>query len=71
MIYIPEGFAHGFITLENDTRVIYQISEFYAPGAEMAIRWNDPFFNIQWPMEPQVMSEKDKTHPSLPSGYLR
>ncbi len=63
MLYIPEGFAHGFLTLEEETRVSYQISSFYAPGAEKAIRWNDPFFNIPWPVAPQVMSDKDKTHP--------
>lgn len=63
MLYIPEGFAHGFITLEDDTKVMYLISQFYAPGAEQPIRWNDPFFNIDWPMEPQVMSGKDKSIP--------
>ena len=63
LLYIPEGFAHGFITLENDTKILYFMSEFYSPGAEQAFRWNDPFFNISWPMEPQVMSEKDTLHP--------
>ena len=63
MLYIPEGFAHGFITLENETRILYLMSEFYAPVAEQPLRWNDPFFNIAWPMEPAVMSEKDKTIP--------
>lgn len=63
MLYIPEGFAHGFVTLEDDTKVLYLISEFYSPGAEQPLRWNDPFFNITWPIEPQVMSEKDKVIP--------
>ena len=63
MLYIPEGFAHGFLTQEDDTRILYFMSEFYTPGAEQALRWNDPFFNITWPVQPQVMSEKDKLHP--------
>ncbi len=63
ILYIPEGFAHGFITLENDTKVLYQMSEFYKPGAEQPLLWNDPFFNINWPMQPEVMSEKDKMNP--------
>ncbi len=63
ILYIPEGFAHGFITLEDDTEVSYQMSEFYKPGYEKGLLWNDPFFNITWPMEPQVMSPKDKVYP--------
>lgn len=70
MIYIPKGFAHGFITLANDTRILYQMSQFYAPGAEKAFRWNDPFFNIQWPIEPQVMSDKDTEHPMFQPAVL-
>ena len=63
MLYVPEGFAHGFITLEDDTEVTYQVSEFYTPGAEQGIRWDDPAFNIEWPLEPKVISEKDKIWP--------
>ncbi len=62
ILYIPEGFAHGFITLENDTEVSYQMSEFYKPGYEKGLLWNDPFFNISWPIAPVVMSDKDKTY---------
>ncbi len=70
MLYIPEGFAHGFLTLEDETRILYFMSEFYTPGAEAAMRWNDPFFNIIWPIEPAVMSEKDKLHPLFsPSSF--
>ena len=65
ILYIPEGFAHGFITLEDDTEVSYQISEFYKPGYEKGLLWNDAFFNISWPMKPVVMSEKDKNYPSF------
>lgn len=63
LLYIPEGFAHGFLTLENDTRILYFMSEYYTPGAEESLLWSDPFFNIFWPSEPQIMSEKDKQHP--------
>ncbi|PAU94012.1 dTDP-4-dehydrorhamnose 3,5-epimerase [Aliifodinibius salipaludis] len=61
MLYIPEGFAHGFITLEDETEVTYQVSEFYTPGAEKGIRWDDQSFNIDWPADPKIMSEKDKS----------
>jgi dTDP-4-dehydrorhamnose 3,5-epimerase len=60
MIYIPEGVAHGFQTLENDTEVFYQMSEFYAPEYARGVRWNDPKFNIQWPDDVRIISEKDK-----------
>ncbi|WP_187262362.1 dTDP-4-dehydrorhamnose 3,5-epimerase [Pontibacter beigongshangensis] len=62
MLYVPENFAHGFLTLEDDTDITYQVTQFYAPGAERGIRFNDPAFNIQWPIEPQIISEKDKAH---------
>ncbi|SHF43000.1 dTDP-4-dehydrorhamnose 3,5-epimerase [Mariniphaga anaerophila] len=61
MLYVPEDFAHGFITLEDNCEISYQMSEFYVPGAGETIRWNDPLFNIQWPLTPTVMSEKDKS----------
>jgi dTDP-4-dehydrorhamnose 3,5-epimerase len=59
MLYVPEDFGHGFITLEDNTEVTYQVSEFYTPGAEQGICWNDPVFNISWPESVQVISEKD------------
>ena len=59
MLYIPEGFAHGFLTLEDDTEVFYQMSEFYTPGHATGVRWNDPVFNIVWPIDVKVISEKD------------
>ncbi len=61
MLYVPEDFAHGFITLENNCEISYLMSALYVPGSGATIRWNDPLFNIQWPLEPTVMSEKDKT----------
>ena len=60
MLYVPENFAHGFQTLEDDTEVTYQVSQFYTPGSERGIRWNDPAFGIEWPIEVQVISDKDK-----------
>jgi len=65
MIYIPEDFAHGFITLEDNTEVSYLMTEFYVPGASATIRWNDPMFNIEWPLEPTFISEKDKSQPDF------
>ncbi len=63
MFYVPEGFAHGFITLEDDTEVFYQMSEFYAPECARGIRWNDPVFDIKWPADITIISEKDAQYP--------
>ena len=65
MIYIPEGFAHGFITLTDDTEVVYQMTRFYEPGSETGYRWNDPALGINWPFDPLIISEKDKYYPLL------
>ena len=65
MLFVPEGFAHGFITLEDNTDITYQVTQFYTPGSERCIRWNDPAFNIKWPMEPVVISEKDQAQPDF------
>jgi dTDP-4-dehydrorhamnose 3,5-epimerase len=62
MLYVPEGFAHGFCTLTNDVEVNYQVSQFYSPGKEKGIRWNDPLFGIQWPTSDPIISEKDAVH---------
>jgi dTDP-4-dehydrorhamnose 3,5-epimerase len=62
MLFVPGNFAHGFITLEDETEVIYQVSEFYTPGSERGIRWDDPAFKIEWPITPEIISEKDKNH---------
>ena len=59
MLYIPATFAHGFITLVDNTEVTYLISEAYAPEAARAIRWDDPEFNIKWPRPVEVISDKD------------
>jgi len=63
MLYIPEGFAHGFQTLEDHSEVFYQMSEFYAPECAEGIRWNDPEFRIQWPDNQPILSNRDKTYP--------
>lgn len=62
-LYVPEGFAHGFLTLTEVVEVTYLVSAFYAPGKEKGIRWNDPAFNIEWPVENPILSEKDASHP--------
>ena len=62
MLYVPKGFAHGFITLTDDTEAFYFIDEFYAPEYERGIRWNDPKFALQWPIQPIVVSEKDQNY---------
>ena len=61
-LYIPEGIAHGFQTLENDTIVNYQISQIFKPEFAKGIRWNDNTFKISWPMEPIVISKKDLSY---------
>jgi dTDP-4-dehydrorhamnose 3,5-epimerase len=65
MLYISEGFAHGFITLEDNTEVFYQMSEFYAPDSARGFRWNDPVFGIQWPRDVAVISERDRNYPDF------
>lgn len=64
-IYIPEGCAHGFLTLTDDTEVLYQISEFYHPECAQGVRWNDPAFNISWPHVPCIISPKDQQYPNF------
>ena len=68
-LYIPEGFAHGFQTLEDDTAVLYKVSRFYAPHHERGVRWNDPALGIQWPgpppSTPQQLTDRDRQYPLL------
>ena len=65
MLYIPEGLAHGFETLENDTEVFYQISVNYMENFAKRIRWNDQGFNIKWPIVPQIISDSDRSAPNF------
>jgi len=66
-IYIPEGFAHGLVTLEPATEVLYKVSNFYAPKNDFGILWNDPALGIEWPSvtDPTSLSAKDKVQPKL------
>jgi dTDP-4-dehydrorhamnose 3,5-epimerase len=64
-LYIPEGCAHGFLTLEENTEALYQMSEFYHPETADGVRWNDPAFGIVWPGVVQVISERDRSYPDF------
>jgi len=68
MLYVPEGFAHGFQTLEDDTEVFYQISEPYHPESARGVRWNDPAFGMEWPLEVSVISGKDASLEDFDGG---
>ena len=65
MLYVPEHFAHGFLTLADNTELFYQMSTRFAPGAARGLHWNDPEIGITWPSAPQVISEKDQNNPLL------
>ena len=69
MIYIPEGLAHGFQTLEDDTQLIYHHTEYYKPGFEAAINYADPAIGIKWPLQVTGISEKDRTHPYITNTF--
>jgi len=69
MLYIPKGFAHGFLTLTDDAEILYVVDAFYSPDYERGIRWNDPRFGLEWPMEPRVVSERDRGHPDFDESY--
>lgn len=62
-VYAPEGFAHGFQTLADESEVFYQMSEFYHPECSRGVRWDDPAFGVTWPVETLVISENDKNYP--------
>ena len=63
MLYVPENFAHGFQTLENNTEATYQVSQFYSPESERGVRYDDPVFQVEWPLPVEVISEKDIAWP--------
>jgi dTDP-4-dehydrorhamnose 3,5-epimerase len=65
MLFIPKGFAHGFLTLADDTEVFYQMSEYYVPECARGVRWDDPAFGIVWPGEVSVIAEKDRSYPDF------
>ena len=62
MLYVPEGFAHGFLTLEDNSEVFYQMSELYAPQHARGVRWNDPAFGIEWPIREPIMADRDRNY---------
>ncbi len=70
-LYVPPGVAHGFLTLEPETEVLYQISVSYEPKAAAGVRWDDPDVAIPWPAAPTVISERDATLPSLSAFRAR
>ena len=65
MLYIPEGFAHGFQTLTDNTETFYQMSGFYFPESARGVRWDDPCFNIKWPEDNRIISQKDLEYPDF------
>jgi dTDP-4-dehydrorhamnose 3,5-epimerase len=69
-LFVPKGFAHGFQTLEDDTEVFYQMSDFYAPEAARGIRWNDPLLGVAWPEDVRCISARDAACPDLHPSEL-
>jgi dTDP-4-dehydrorhamnose 3,5-epimerase len=65
MLHIPGGCAHGFLTLEDETEVFYQMSEFYNPESGRGVRWDDPAFGIEWPAHVEVISDRDRIYPNF------
>jgi dTDP-4-dehydrorhamnose 3,5-epimerase len=65
MLYVPEGFAHGYLALADDSEVLYLVTQFYTPDHEAAIRWNDPAIGIRWPIADPILSPKDAIHPDF------
>lgn len=65
LLYVPPGFAHGFQTLEDDTHVVYLMTEYYRPELSAGCRWNDPCFGIDWPIASPIISDKDRDYPDF------
>lgn len=63
MMYVPKGFAHGFITLVDNSELIYMVDEPYDAPLERGVRWNDPAFALAWPLQPTLVSDRDQAHP--------
>jgi len=64
-LFVPERFLHGFVTLENDTDVLYHMGAFYHPDAARGVRWNDPGLGIAWPVTPKVVAPRDAAYPDF------
>jgi dTDP-4-dehydrorhamnose 3,5-epimerase len=69
MLYVPKGFAHGFVTLQDDTEAFYFVDEFYSPAHERCVRWNDPHFNLEWSIAPAVISAKDANQADFDANW--
>jgi dTDP-4-dehydrorhamnose 3,5-epimerase len=69
MMYVPRGFAHGFVTLMDDTEALYLVSAFYSPENERGVRFDDPTVAIQWPIAPVEVSDKDRKWPDLDPDF--
>lgn len=69
MMYIPEGFAHGFQSLSHDCHLIYHHSEYYEPGVEAGLRYDDPLVSIKWPLPITLLSDRDQEHPLLTNQF--
>jgi dTDP-4-dehydrorhamnose 3,5-epimerase len=65
MLYVPEGCAHGFQTLADDTEVFYQMSEFYSPEHARGVRWDDPAFGLPWPSDERIIADRDRAYPDF------
>lgn len=70
-LYVPEMFAHGYLTLTEGAEVAYQVGEFYTPGYERGIRYDDPVFKIEWPVAIEVISDKDAAWPAFKEELTR
>jgi dTDP-4-dehydrorhamnose 3,5-epimerase len=68
MLYVPEGFAHGYVTLEAHSEVFYEVTEYHHPESAGGVRWNDPALGIVWPRNPTLLSERDRSLPLLTGG---
>jgi len=70
MLYIPEGFAHGFVAMTDDTHLIYKCSREYSPAHDAGIIWNDPEIGIDWPVDDPLLSDKDRALPELKDAVV-
>ena len=68
-MYVPRGFAHGILTLADDTEAVYLVSDWYAPERERGLRWDDPFFKVSWPLAPNEISVKDAAWPNFDPAF--
>jgi dTDP-4-dehydrorhamnose 3,5-epimerase len=70
-LFVPPGCAHGFQTLEDETEVLYMMTDFYEPELALGVRWNDPVFGIEWPIDMPIMNERDAKYPDFDESNIR